>query len=431
MAFWDDLIRNIFGGGEKQAAPKSSPSPAKAEARPRQNYQHAQRTQPARQQQPVQQPVQQQFSGGGGGGGGTRGMSRAAAPIRQEQEPSPLDQMVNTSRNVREDFGKGWEDFWGGVGQALNGPVDKRPTPAPGDAPTPHEAWLQGGAPSPFGGVSTVAPEQADEIIRKTDRDQYMESLGSQSLGGTSRQISPEEWATYSPEKQQGIIANYALYQAVQADRALEQNVADVDEEESAGYLDLVESIFGTEGGSDTYAPNTIRVLEQLGYEDTTVGDLDLFLNGGAISTSADLSYGKNEARASVFEQLSKAPAFTENEDYRAQLDKGAAILEALRDSGTFSTEVATLGGVPLTAAEQIPEERRASLDYILKGMADQGVWDTITNDAARNEEFTQILNEATTGLDPTIVSNYFKEQYGTLQGAMPFEQFSQYWLKG
>lgn len=344
-------------------------------------------------------------------------------PTRTQSEPA------EPGKNIWEEMGR----FFGDLGKDISFEVGTRKKmnedgtytlttePAPqeyklmqGDHEIPVNTWNPGPDSILAGASPNSAPARNDTLYN------------AQSVSG-SRQLTPEEWAALTPEQQQSVAANYALYQAAQKDRALQQNLADVPEDESASYRDLVDVIFGKEGGSERYAPNTIQVLKELGYKDPEKGDLDYFLNGSAISTY-DQALNPTGARGELLQQLGKSAAFS-NEDYQSRLASGAALLDAIRESGALSPETASLAGAT-PATEQVPEERRENLQNLLEGMADQGLYDTISKDATANEQFAQAMSEATEGLDPSIVANYFKENYGRLQGAMPWEQFSQYWLK-
>ena len=409
MAFWDDVIRNVFGGGEKQEAP-SRPKPTPSSS--------------SRQTRPAYKPAGLSSGGGRAGGPGMASMSvggGAPAPTqRPNEKPRDFWDYIGVSQRAAQDRADFAGDFWRNVGGAVGGALERS-----GDAAIRRAEGQQDMAAVVMGN-----PNAFEERESANARDAYAQGLGSQNLSGTV-QISPEQWATYTPEQQQGLIANYALYKAVEEDRRLGQKVSDLDPEETASYQDSIDVMFGKEGGSETYAPNTARVLRELGYTNTEVGDIDHFLNGSAISTLDQVLAGNQGARGEVFTALGAAPAFTENETYRAQLDKGAAILEALRDSGTFSVDVSRQAGVPLTARDQIPEDRREALDNVLMGMANQSVWDTIQTDAEVNRQLSEDITNATQGLDPGIVNNYFREVYGNLQNAMPQQQFEQYWLKG
>jgi len=427
MSWWDDVVRTVFGGGQQQSAPR--PKPPTAHTRQREGGGSFQPTTP-RQSQPQAAPQQQQSWWG----------TPVSQPMASGPTPSPdpapapepeqhnnfladvnrglMDFITMGGEEGAKEREKNWNNFFGGNWFAQAQARGQQTRDQGGmDAGATIEDMFNGGDFKPH-----TQAMQDPQFEARPARD--LEFTGT-SVNGT-QQLNEQQWNALSPEQQRGVVANYALWQAVQADKKLGQNVGDV--EDAAGYNEAVATIFGEKGGSDIYAPNTLKVLQDLQYSDAETGDLDHFLSGSAISSYDEILNNRQNARADVFAKLAASPVY-ENENLVGALDRGATLLSAIKQTQVFQPEVAALAGVQ-SAIDAVPEDRRAGLDNLLKGMADPGVYQTISTDATRNAEFKQIMDNATAGLDPVIVANYFKERYGTLTGAMPQQQFEEYWLK-
>ena len=115
-------------------------------------------------------------------------------------------------------------------------------------------------------------------------RKDYGTSLGKNSLDNV-KELSWEEYDALSPRARAAVDANTILLAAVRqdAESALPSSQGDAD------YLRGVEALFGKEGGSDTYAPNTLKALQDLGISNVETGDLDQYLSGGALLRENDL----------------------------------------------------------------------------------------------------------------------------------------------
>src|SRR5690606_39170007 len=113
-------------------------------------------------------------------------------------------------------------------------------------------------------------PKLHDGITSADVPQSFLDSTPSQnrdSFEGESRlgepvQLTDQQWNAMSREQQQGVIANYALYEAGLADAELDTDL-DTALQEDPTYLDRVNALFGEGGGSDSYAPNTVRLLEE------------------------------------------------------------------------------------------------------------------------------------------------------------------------
>jgi hypothetical protein len=123
--------------------------------------------------------------------------------------------------------------------------------------------------------------------------------------------MTQEEYAALTPAQRSAVDFNALLVNAVRKDRNADYGTPS--EREQKRYDNNVRQIFGTDGGSDQYAPETVAVLKSIGYDGTTtlgrseksttghgsaegseevsVADLDDFLNLSAGIREKDLKY--------------------------------------------------------------------------------------------------------------------------------------------
>jgi hypothetical protein len=173
---------------------------------------------------------------------------------------------------------------------------------------------------------------------------------------GAEGEYAPEEmsvdaYLTLTPRQRAAVDANTALVQAA------EQDIASWAKQQVAGkpiddknYLSQVKESFGDKGGSDTYAPRTMAVLEDLGLN-LQGKDLDQYLNHSALVTADDLKLLAPGAAGNPADQRQQnAVAFAEAASSRLSetLAAGQNLLDSLR---TGSDTGAQLFGKPATTA--------------------------------------------------------------------------------
>ena len=190
---------------------------------------------------------------------------------------------------------------------------------APGFSPEP--TWLEERSPY-FGGEGQYAPEQ----------------------------MSVDAYLQLAPRQRAAVDANTALIAAA------EQDTASWAKEQLAGkpmdenYLAQVNEAFGDKGGSDTYAPRTMAVLEDLGLN-LQGKDLDQYLNYSALVTADDLA-GLASGAAAVPGDARQENAFAFSEAASMRLSEtlasGQNLLDNLRSGSTMGGE---LFGAPSAAA--------------------------------------------------------------------------------
>lgn len=217
-----------------------------------------------------------------------------------------------------------------------------------------------------------------------------------------TRQLTPEEWAAMSPEQQQGIVANYAAYQAGQADKA-------------AGTTE-----------------NSKAAIEELGLKGVSAQDL---VSGRAITTANDLDADRNNnragvgARTEVFGQLSASSVF-DNESLRAALAAGQGLLDGLRSSMPGSTIGAAVGQ---SAVSKLDDAAREELDNVLEGLASRNVWARIQAEPELNQRLQADLADVVQKYGQDQVTQYFDESYKGFagdDGFMSYDEFMANWLE-
>ena len=115
--------------------------------------------------------------------------------------------------------------------------------------------------------------------------EDYGAIFGANDLGNI-KELTWDEYDALSPRARAAVDANGALLNAVRQDKQ-----ANLLSKESAddSYNEGVKALFGEHGGSDTYAPATLKVLQDLGISNTESGDIDQYLTGGALLNADDL----------------------------------------------------------------------------------------------------------------------------------------------
>lgn len=168
------------------------------------------------------------------------------------------------------------------------------------------ETWQP--SPSGTGASPTTAP--AAQAQGYTPIDRALGQLGTRStydpVDRAKAELNPPEegpkkpktrrtyemtWEDYSAltdRQKSAIDFNTELVQAREKDRQIKDPDA-VPEQQRKTYENAVEEMFGTESGSDIYAPETLALLESIDYKPVDT-DLDDFLNLKAAITEKDLA---------------------------------------------------------------------------------------------------------------------------------------------
>ena len=366
----------------------------------------------------------------GEAGVGRQGTTRTAA------QPDP-----NREVNVFEEFGR-----WAGdVGRNFNDFMNQ-PVYSPADAF--RDSAIEQGTKkgknmnpfaldpktgtwtleSPFGNAETIQPKHEQNVAKTVEKVAFQEP---EPMQRTEQRLTDEQWAQLTPEQQQGVVANWTLYQASLADKALDQKGG-----WDADYTSNIKDIFGDENrGSDYYAPNLVRALNELGYTDKN-SDLDYWLNGSTYSSYEDiLGQTKGtaaDARRSIYTNLQGSGVFDE-EPVIAAMSNGSNLLESLRYSDVLSGETLGYAGAPKWAADSLAPEDMAELDQVLDFMQNREQYDFVQTDKEAADEFNANMADLERRIDPNLMNQYFVDMLEGDPGDENYfsrEEFMNNWLK-
>lgn len=174
------------------------------------------------------------------------------------------------------------------------------PAPEPKPTEKPKSWWAEkyGNVDGELHSVGTAKREQTRIVDQETqNRRDWDQGINAGQVN--TRKLSWDEYNALNPRQRAAVDANTALYEAVAADRAAATNGMKGD----AAYQKRVTDLFGANGGSDTYAPNTVALLEKLGLGNK-LGDLDRVLDLNSLVNENDLT----SIPADVASQMSAAP---------------------------------------------------------------------------------------------------------------------------
>jgi hypothetical protein len=144
------------------------------------------------------------------------------------------------------------------------------------------------------------------------------------------QEMSVEAYLNLPPRERAAVDANTALVSAAKDD------IADWSKQQGSitdqNYLSQVNEKFGGDGGSDTYAPRTMAVLEDLGLN-LQGKDLDQYLNYSALVTADDLKALAPGATAGSDPRQQNAVQFAEAASARLSetLASGQNLLDSIR----------------------------------------------------------------------------------------------------
>jgi hypothetical protein len=136
----------------------------------------------------------------------------------------------------------------------------------------------------------TLSPNQWKQLT-STARKYYPQQEGQEVAGVRaattpmlqSAPMTQEAYDALDDEQKQAVQFNTLLVEARQQDLTAQQKPQNRD-----SYDEAVRKMFGDTGGSDTYAPNTVQLLEKIGYT-SKASDLDDFLSMDAAVSLSEL----------------------------------------------------------------------------------------------------------------------------------------------
>lgn len=151
---------------------------------------------------------------------------------------------------------------------------------------------------------------EARQTLVDAQRLQREHAIGADVAGPTASGRNPSvgrvkpmtqaEYDALTPKERAAVDFNTMLVQAVRQDTR-RQNKYDPSQAQQNNYDLTVTKMFGDDRGSETYAPETLAVLHQIGFSDDTA-DLDDFLGLNAAITARDLKFLKNDPGPTVAE---------------------------------------------------------------------------------------------------------------------------------
>ena len=468
MAFWDDVI-SFFTGGSSSSSKSNQSSRPEPGTRSRSGGDSFGQSQRRDSSQSSYTPAVLSGENGvvsrGGGGGGRGGMVSMSmgAPVairtRTQTEtptatPTPSPSSKDSSEPKKTEY-----NIWDDLGAWFTSPADGNifTTPIAGAAQRKAESqdtWnrvMGEGNLDEDGKVKVPTNDQLRELGRDDDTvnvdgdliplnnsPDYNQTLRKRaeaadtaaanaaflkdsSVSGV-RELTPEEWDRLTPEQQQSVTANYALYQAAQRDRELSDK-----EMGDEAYANSVASLFGEDRGSERYAPNTVRVLEELGISNERL-DLDHFLDGRAFIQYGDLFGGtQNEDRQSLIQSYGDAEAF-DSQSIQKSLEAGATLLDAVRNSAATSqtSRYAELAG----AASGITDT--TELDTVFGNLASRSVLEQAKADQSINDQLTAQIEEVNQKYGPEVVAAYFRQAAERVTDTVNFmggDEFINQWI--
>lgn len=168
---------------------------------------------------------------------------------------------------------------------------------APADTvPAAEQSWEN------MGGLAKNRPRtteelRADRYSKMSEgeqdaklREQHVSAMSA--LGARPGRSYKMTWAEYnklSPEQKAAVDWNTLLVRAVHKDKTSQDTYGEQRPAQDAAYRQTLEQVFGREDrGSKVFAPETMALLQQIGYHDET-GDLDDFLQLKTGITTEDL----------------------------------------------------------------------------------------------------------------------------------------------
>jgi hypothetical protein len=254
-----------------------------------------------------------------------------------------------------------------------------------------------------------------DRLQAQQRRDDW-----TRGLGGPKRvvELTWDEYNALSPERQAAIDINTAFVNAARNDAAARE--ATPQRTGDAAYTETVKRLFGEDGGSDLYAPETVALLNKLELSDTQTGDLDNYLNFssligrqqfdafGADPQAVSRALGLNlQDTAEGVAQNTSTPA----EQAAARLyQRAPRVMAEVLQRGQTLLEAATG-----TRSSGVNPTAQTELDEMFDYLAQRGTYHVVTDEELANS--AQYF-QTTYGLSPEQLAEYFDHRLrGTVYG--------------
>jgi hypothetical protein len=219
------------------------------------------------------------------------------------------------------------------------------------EAPAQDYSWIGAGfgtGNADYAGVTE--PERIEQAKRQAVADKIqtgkdVRNARAEALGITAgalvsakpmlEEMTADKYYSLSPRQRAAVDFNTALSTAVRKDKHRQDDYAEElktdpqAKQERKTYSMAVEKMFGEEGGSKLYAPETVALLDQLRIKDTAA-DLDQYLGLKVAITAKDLR--KIDDNSRNIEQLvtTPTPASTRNQVQQQLVDQTQKLQDTL-----------------------------------------------------------------------------------------------------
>jgi hypothetical protein len=253
--------------------------------------------------------------------------------------------------------------------------------------------------------VTSGQAQAAKQVEEKQAAEKQNNWFGGEDQYAT-KEMSVDQYLTLTPRQRAAVDANTALVQAAEQDTTswAKQQVAGKPIDDK-NYLDEVKQSFGDTGGSDTYAPRTMAVLQDLGLN-LQGRDLDQYLNHSALVTDADLKALVPGATATDPRQQN-AVAFAEAASARLSetLATGQNLLDSIRTSSDQNKQLFGASGPTTPPVGFANSERDADLQQAFDILAQTRSQQDLTPETV-SALYAELQQKH--GVTPNEVAQYF-----------------------
>ena len=218
----------------------------------------------------------------------------------------------------------------------------------------------------------------------------YGDALGANDLGNI-KELTWDEYDALSPRARAAVDANSALLNAVRQDK--QANLLSKESGDDS-YNEGVKALFGEHGGSDMYAPATLKVLQDLGISNTETGDIDQYLAGGALLRADDLPNLNDQNFAGY-----------EGKDVRIQ----NALALSEKALGNMASKLQS-GENPLSGLTY-DDPAAGELDQLFDSLALRDNQQIFQQDPAKAGEVIGLFLQANPSIDQDTFARYFEDR--------------------
>lgn len=274
------------------------------------------------------------------------------------------------------------------------------------------------------GPITRADLEREHQLSQRAERKQAMASGGKR---GDVYQMSWEDYQALTAQQRAAVDFNTMLVRAVRKDLR-QQETYDPSVPGRAQYDDAVTNMFGADHGSKTYAPQTMALLQQIGFNDTNA-DLDDFLKLRAAITDKDLKGVQLEAVPGLADQALQGASATAQERATYVDAVSEATMTKMRDLMQSSevllqTPIATAVADPnRNAAIELfggkANNPKAMLGFGL-AQRDPATGEAANMDAYFQDAFSVLANKGTT-------EEARKQMFAAMDVGMSDEQWQQF----